>query len=157
MDKIQLSNKRIIKDVTTVWYEHGPEVDIVMDLKKLTFAPGSLEEIYTFHVLDHIFPNEVKDIIANWKNCLKKGGKLIVVADDFDFLSRAYIGGDFSIDFYNENFTHPMYFNRESLCQVLADAGFPEKEIVIWFQDVVREGVTIIPKAQHEIIFQAQL
>ena len=48
--KIQLSNKKIIPDVLTVWQEAGPEVDIVMDLRKLTFAENSLDEIGRAHV-----------------------------------------------------------------------------------------------------------
>lgn len=135
----------------TVWYEPGPEVDLVMDIKNLTFRPGSVDAIYAFHVLDHFFQSEVKGVLENWKLCLKpKIGVLYVVVDDFDVITRSYISGDFPIEFFNEHFTHPTYFTRDNLLNELINAGFKESAPIIWYGDVPDQ----FKKAKHELIFQ---
>lgn len=134
----------------TVWYEHGPEVDVVMDLKNLTFAPGSVEAIYSFHVLDHLFASEIAGVLKNWKACLKQNGVLFVVVDDFEFISRAFVGGDISIDQFNESFSHPAYLTRDNLLSYCLQAGFKEDGPKIWFDHVG----DLFPKMDYELIFE---
>lgn len=149
--KIQLSPVRILKDVTTVWSEHGPEVDIVMDLKNLTFAPGSIEEMYTFHVLDHLFLDELVPAIMNWRKCLKIGGKVYNTVDDFEYISRAFVGGDIDIELVNEMHSTPTHFTRDYLAAVLKKAGFSDASTHIWFSDVPN----LFPKKHYELIMDS--
>ncbi len=148
--KIQLSPKRIVKDALVVWSEHGPEVDIVMDLKNLTFKPGSIQELYSFHVLDHLFPEEVSVALNNWKTRLEKGGRLFVVVDDFEYISRAFVGGDITIGLINDRYAHPTQFNRDSLFNGLVSAGFKNDSINIWFADVPG----LFKKQHYELILE---
>ena len=148
--KIQLSNTRIIKDALTVWYEHGPEVDIVMDLKNLTFAPGSIEELYSFHVLDHLFVSEILATMKNWKACLGPAGVMYVVVDDFEVLARGFVSGDFSIDFWNDNFSHPACITRDSLLGFCVKAGFSVDGPKIWYDDVPDR----FKKEKYDLIFE---
>jgi len=136
----------------TVWNEHAPGVDVVMDLKKLTFAPGSVDEIYSFHVLDHLFPNEVSEALANWKSVLKKGSNVFIVVDDFEYVARAFIGGDIDIGVFNDIHSHPMNFRRESLIDHLAQAGFLLDNMRIWNTDVP----SLFQKKHYELVMAAQ-
>lgn len=149
--KIQLSDKKILKDVLTVWQEAGPSVDLVADLRKLTFAPNSLEAIYSFHVLDHLFPNEILNTLINWRECLKPGGTLFVVVDDFEFIARMIVGGDITIDEFNKNFAHPSQFSRDNLIQYMLDAGFQADNLKLWFADIPN----LFSKKKYELIIEA--
>jgi len=150
--KLQLSPTKKIPGVFCVWQEGGPEVDLTADVRALTFAPGSIEEMYSFHVLDHLFPEEVPKAAANWKKLLKPGGKLYIVVDDFETIARSFVGGDFNVDIFNQKFSHPTQFTRDNLVKVLQDCGFEENNIVLWFADVgelfKREPFDLIISAQ---------
>ena len=150
--KIQLSPQRIVPNVTTVWNVPGPEVDIVMDLKKLTFAEGFIDTIYSFQVLDHYFPLEVPEALANWYRCLKPDGKLWIKVDDFEWLCREFVGGGLNIDTFNREFTHPMYFTQDIATRYLIEAGFPGEKLIIWFANVPNEFI----KEQHELVLEAK-
>ena len=150
--KIQITPNRIIKDAFSVWQEAGPGVDQTVDVKNLTFAENSIEKIYTFHVLDHLFPNEAAAALENWRKCLAPGGKLFIVVDDFEWLCRMFVGGSVLIDDFNEKFTHPTQFTTENLTAFCQKAGFDPNKIVIWYADVTDE----FPKQEHELIFQVE-
>lgn len=151
--KLQLSNKRIIPGVPTVWSEAGPEVDVVMDLKNLTFRPGSIDEIYSFHVLDHLFPEDTVPALTNWKNCLKNKGVLIMVVDDFEFVCRGFVGGDISIKLLNDQYSHPTQFNKEYLSDCINQAGFNDPAVSMWFSDRVGD---LFNRSQSELVLSAK-
>lgn len=130
--KVQLSPRRVIKDAVTVWHEHGPEVDIVMDPKRLTFAVESLEALYSFHALDHVFEADVAATLAGWRRCLAPGGKMFIVVNDFEFVARSLIGGDINMKIMNEQFNAPCFFSQDSLIKHLEAAGFPLEKTVVW-------------------------
>lgn len=150
---IELSPKKIINGATTVWNQPGPEVDIVMDLKNLTFKENSIDEIYSFHVLDHLFMDEIAPALKNWRKCLMTGRKIFIIVDDFEYLARAFVGGDLDINNLNLNFAHPTNLTRDNLLQYLKDAGFSENEIIIWFQNVQNiKNEIIFPKQEFELV-----
>lgn len=149
--KIELSPIKIVPGAITVWSEQTPEVDIVMDLKNLTFKPDSLDEIYAFHVLDHMFPEELLKAVQNWKRCLKANHKLFVIVDDFEYIARAFVGGDISIELFNDIHSHPTQFTRDNGVTLLRKAGFPENMINQWFVDVT----DLFPKKHYELVLDA--
>lgn len=150
--KIQLSQERIIKDIPTIWHEHGPNVDMVMDLKALGFRQESLTEIYSFHVMDHLFPAEVERAAKNWFECLAPGGKLFVVVDDFEYICRGFVGGDLNIDVINELHNHPTQFSRDNIVGILKRAGFGEDKQVIWFDQNVADR---FGRTHYELVIEA--
>ncbi len=151
--KIQLSKTRMVPDAMTVWYEHGPEVDMVADLKNLPFAPGSVEAIYSFHVLEHLMPSDCVPALASWMKCLAPGAKFFVVNDDFEYLCRAFVSGDVSIEQFNADFTHPTYITRDNIVKMLGAVGIMSDNIVLWFADVTGE----FKKAEHELVVSVKL
>lgn len=150
--KIQLSPTRIVKDAVTVWSEHGPEVDMVMDLKALSFAPGSIDEIYSFHVLDHLFPDEAQVAAKNWFEVLVPGARLYIITDDFEYIARGFVGGDISVDLFNELHNHPHQLTRESGAALLSKAGFKPDDVHVWFADVPN----LFPRKHFELVLDAK-
>lgn len=151
--KIQLSPTRIIADpsVIVIWQEQGPDVQIVMDLKNLTFAPNSLEVIYAFHVLDHFYIEEAQKALNNWFQCLRPRGIVFSVVDNFEFLARSFVGGDISIEDVNKNFVHPSQYTVDNSLVLFRSAGFPEPAIRMWYG-----GVPNLFTAQnHELVMSA--
>lgn len=152
--KIQISPTKIIPipDVLTVWNQSGPGIDIQMDPKNLTFGENTLDSIFALHILDHLFKDEVKLALKNWRRCLKPGGTLYISVDDFDFVCRAYIGGDFTVEKINDEFSKPMNFNKESIINYFSEAGFDLNNVSIWFQSIPN----LIKKDDYELLFSAK-
>ena len=154
---IELSPKKIINGAYTVWNQPGPEVDLVVDLKKLSFKEGSIEEMYVFHVLDHLFDNEIVPALENWRKCLAPDRQLFVIVDDFEYLARAFVGGDLNIDDLNFSFAHPTNITHDNLLRYMKAAGFSEEKIVTWRDNVQNaKGEIIFPKQQFELIFSGK-
>lgn len=130
---IELTPKKIIPGAFTIWTEHGPEVDLACDLKNINLKPGSVDKIYAFHVVDRLFADEAQAALKNWYKLLAPGGQLIVVVDDFEYLARAFVGGDIKVDYFNEHHSAPTYFTRDNLAAHLTVAGFAEDKVVIWY------------------------
>lgn len=150
--KIQLSEHRILPDALTVWGHAGPEVDIVMDLKNLTFRPGSITEMHAFHVLDHLFPEEGKAALANWYQMLAPGAKIHSLQDDFEYVARAFVGGDISPEIFNDLHNHPTQCTKEYLVPFFHAAGFLEADVSIWLSGAP-DGVE---KKHYEFILTAK-
>lgn len=136
----------------TVWQDAGPEVDVVMDLKALTFRPGSVKMLVVHHVLDRLFEDEAIAALKNWFDCLEKGGKLYIVADDFEYIARAFVGGDIDIGIFNRNHGHASQWDRKSLGDAIIGTGFPEAHVKIWFGEGIPD---LIDRRHYELVIEA--
>lgn len=149
--KIQLSPIKVIPNVTTVWNKPGPEVDIVMDLSKLTFREGTIEEMFSFHVLQHLFTEEIPVALENWFKCLKTGAEIYIVSNDYEFIARSFVGGDFTIKEINEKFSSPTKLTKEHLIEFMSKSGFKNELMKVWYLDVPKK----FQKAEHELVLSA--
>lgn len=68
-------------------------VDVVMDVRHLTYEDNSVDLIYASHVLDHVSRHEVDDVLREWYRVLKKGGLLRVAVSDFEVTVKLYLAG----------------------------------------------------------------
>jgi predicted SAM-dependent methyltransferase len=150
--KLQLSPNRIIKDALTIWHEAGPEVDIVMDVANVSFREGSVTEMYVFHVVDHLFEPEALKAMASWFKCLSPEGKVHILNDDFEYIARAFVGGDISIEMFNDLHNHPLQCTRDNISALLAKAGFRADNVNIWLSGNP-EGMT---REHYEFILTAK-
>lgn len=137
--KLQFSKTRIVPDALCVWFEPAPGVDLVVDLKAPGFAPGTIERIYAFHVLDRLLSHEIVPALVAWKALLMPGARMYLVNDDFEFLCRSLVGGDLGIRQFNADFSHPTYLTKDSMSEDLQAAGFHPDNIAVWFADVPNE------------------
>ena len=118
-----------------------PNVDFVVDLEeaKLPFPDNFFATIYAIDVIEHITYRRVRQLIKELYRVLGKGGRLVVRTPDTELiakyvLDRRFPGvhGDlfetmswyiYGEQDYPEN-THKSAFTKETLKQLLEDAGF---------------------------------
>ena len=129
-------------------------VDYRCDLRRLPFASGELDLVFSSHTLEHFGRSEIMDILKEWTRIIKPAGELRMVipniawsfeqvmngertADDKDVLNVLYGQQE-----YAENF-HKMGFTPESLSKFVDEAGFK-------YQEVRTEGYNIILRAWRE-------
>lgn len=151
--KIQISPVKIVPDALVVWNEELPGVDIVFkDLKALGFPENSIDEMYVFHVFEHLFEAEIPAAIDNWKRIVKPGADIYIVADDFEFISRGFIGGEFNIDLLNQKFSYPTKLSNDNVVRFLEGAGYSQHDMRFWYVDVPN----LFPKKEYEIVVSAK-
>lgn len=69
----------------------SPAVDVIDDIRTLRrFPDGSVQEIYTCHVLEHFSHDEVEPLLRRWRDLLQSGGKLRISVPDMDRIVQVY-------------------------------------------------------------------
>ena len=65
--------------------------DVIDDIRTLTrFPNGSVQEIYTCHVLEHFAHAEVEPLLQRWRELLQPAGRLRISVPDIDRIVRIY-------------------------------------------------------------------
>jgi hypothetical protein len=110
-----------------------PGVDIVAEAAALPFEPGSLQEIYAAHLLEHFTQAQLPKLLSYWRDLLAPEGMLKVVVPDAEAMIAAYIQGHmpfhdlrevtFGAQDYDDDF-HQTMFTPGTLSQLLALSGF---------------------------------
>lgn len=112
--------------------------DMWLDLRnRLPFADGSVEGIFTAHVLEHFPLDETVRIIRECHRVLRADGVLRVVVPDVELAIQAYVNGDHSYfhgageslgrrfsDHVLDNSNHRLVFDFSFMDELLRDAGF---------------------------------
>lgn len=117
-----------------------PGIDVVAVVDDLPFEPGTVDEIFSSHTLEH-FPQETlrRTLLPYWASLLKPGGALVAVAPDVDAMSRDYVSGampfaDFREVLYGgqeyEGDSHFTGFTPDSFSDMLREAGFGDVVVV---------------------------
>jgi hypothetical protein len=118
-----------------------PGIDVVATVDELPFEPGTLDEIFSSHTLEH-FPHEVlrRQLLPYWSSLLKPGGTLVTIAPDIEAMSSDYARGDTSFDDFREVLygaqeyegdTHFTGFTPDSFSKLLAEAGYVDVQTVV--------------------------
>ena len=122
-----------------------PHVDVIYDITQdmsHLFAPGSINEIYACHVLEHIPRSEIITTLCLWQNLLKVGGKLRLAVPDFEAAIKVYCENPFNLyesllgllyggqrnpwDF------HTFAFDFVNMARLLGQVGFENVERYDW-------------------------
>lgn len=115
-------------------------VDVVADLGRLPFEPGSVAEIFSSHVLEH-FPEEemTRRLLPYWVSLLQPDGVFRAVVPDAEAMLRSWGEGRLSFDDlrtvtfggqeYDGDF-HFTMFTADSLTAQLRKAGLDDVEVV---------------------------
>lgn len=121
-------------------------VDLVADcFKVLPFKENTVDEILSYHLIEHVDEPNFKRLLKYWKSLLKTNGKLIAetpnliglakrfikVYDEEHVTKPGYIYGCHSKEgregIFNDN--HLWGFSQESLKQYFEEAGF--RDVVV--------------------------
>ena len=122
-----------------------PHVDVVHDITQdmsAIFRPGSIDEIYACHVLEHVSRGDIVTTLCHWQDLLKIGGKLRIAVPDFEVIAHVYEHDPFALhqsllgflyggqrDSYDY---HTMTFDFESMQRLLEQVGFSEVQRYDW-------------------------
>ncbi len=66
------------------------------------FAPGSVDEVYSRHMLEHLDPNDARRALQAWRAALRPGGFLRLIVPDLAFHAQQLLGGATSFDPHRE-------------------------------------------------------
>ncbi len=110
-----------------------PGVDVVASADHLPFDSGTVEEIYSAHVLEH-FPVELlrRKLLPYWVNLLATGGTFRAVVPDADAMVSRYSSGELPYENFREVFFggqeyegdfHFNMFTHATLTKLLEQAG----------------------------------
>jgi len=71
-----------------------PGVDAVSDAWDLAmFADGTVDEIYSRHMLEHLDPNDATRTLQRWHALLRPDGRLRMIVPDVEFHALQLLGG----------------------------------------------------------------
>lgn len=110
------------------------KADIIADATDLSkhFKPGTVDEIFASHLLEHFYPEEADKAMKHWYELLKPGGKLGLVVPDFKHIAEGYINGDMDLKTVNDLYiysyvqeSHHRYcYDQASLFELFSKHGF---------------------------------
>ncbi|APO93856.1 class I SAM-dependent methyltransferase [Xanthomonas vesicatoria] len=129
--------------------------DHVCDAGAITIAPvGSVVEIYSRHMLEHLDPNDARATLKHWHELLAPAGMLHVIVPDIAFHARQLLGLECSsledqnlhafAGFWgwrdearggNREDAHRWGYTEESLISLLTDIGFTDVQRLLEGQD----------------------
>jgi predicted SAM-dependent methyltransferase len=73
--------------------EKGPATDEIMDARKLTYGDNTIEEIYSYDMIEHIPTKDVMVMFNEWYRVLKVGGRLEISTVDLEGICREFLAG----------------------------------------------------------------
>jgi len=125
-----------------------PHVDYVTPAEKLDmFTDGTVDLIYTCHMLEHLHRYEIDAALKEWYRVLKPGGTLRIAVPDFEKIAEVYLktkdlksllGLLVGRQDYPEN-THHLVFDFNYLSEVLTKVGFKNIHRYDWRQTVHKD------------------
>jgi len=74
---------------------------VIDDIKNLSFAPNSIDEIYAKDILEHLSLSDAIQSIKNWSNICKPGAKLFIQTTCIDTMIEAYMNNTWTIEVLN--------------------------------------------------------
>lgn len=111
--------------------------DIIADARQLPFNDNSIGHILANNLLEHFFPQDAQECLAEWKRVLKPGGVLVVMVPSIDVLIDIWTKAeDKSIDLWNSimarvyamhdkpGMGHKWGYTLQSLSLAIYGAGF---------------------------------
>lgn len=102
-------------DLPTPYTAVGPRLPshLTGDCRHLPFRPNTLDFIYSSHLVEDFTYKDLASVLAEWLECLKSGGHLIILAPDQQkFLAHCARTGQGTNDAHKEsNFSFDTFYN----------------------------------------------
>lgn len=115
-------------------------VDVVADISKLPYEQGSVDEIFSAHLIEHFTRQRMeKELLPYWKSLLKTGGVFRVIFPDLEAMLQAYEAGEMDFNLlatlimggqdYQLDYHYAVY-SPQLVVAMLQNAGFHDIQIV---------------------------
>jgi predicted SAM-dependent methyltransferase len=125
------------------------DADVVHNIKEpLPYKDGTVDEIYCSHLIEHVWDEEIRDILRDWRRVLKPGGQLTIWTVDFDKLVQYYNRDKYKRDeklmryinwrIFNKNEPgeeHKSVYTKEYLSKILNNLGFKRVKYLLPSKD----------------------
>ena len=108
--------------------------DLLADVLYLPYQPGTIDEIYAGHLLEHLTFEEGQNALKYWYGLLKSGGVIGITVPDFDVLAKKHLAdstaasmrefNDMWIYSYVQDSLHRYCYNESLLIEIMKAAGF---------------------------------
>jgi GT2 family glycosyltransferase/predicted SAM-dependent methyltransferase len=112
------------------------EPDLKADVVNLPYEPGTVDEIYAGHILEHFRYTDGMVALQYWYLLLKPGGRISISVPDYDFLVKKYVENPSprALMDFNDNYIysgiqpspHQYAYSAALLEKVMAEAGFAD-------------------------------
>jgi predicted SAM-dependent methyltransferase len=79
---IGCGDKRAHSNSLTLDVRKTSQVDIIADARALPFMDGSIDHLFSSHVIEHFSHLEVEDVVEEWIRVLKTGGTIEIRCPD---------------------------------------------------------------------------
>lgn len=101
----------------------------------------SVDDIRASHVLEHFSHTATFDVVKNWVDKLKPGGRIRIAVPDLKFIAEQYLAGvPINVQGYamgghtDNNDTHGALFDREALTELMMACGL--ERISTWESEI---------------------
>jgi predicted SAM-dependent methyltransferase len=110
--------------------------DIIFDAKKIPFKENCMDEILSFHLIEHFDFREAFNVLKEWHRVLKFGGKLILETPDFLHSCESFVKANEQerVNLYGHFFAmpwidgqvHKFLYTESQLQWTLSESGFKD-------------------------------
>lgn len=134
MNKIQISPKKMVEDAVVMWPDKTLDADVIIDPRTDCFflKENSVKVMYVFNLLGITKQKDILTMLKKFYKYLAPDGQLYIIEHDFEYVSRAFVGGDLSVEEFNEDFVRTTYLTKDSTIKYLELAGFLKTDMRVW-------------------------
>jgi predicted SAM-dependent methyltransferase len=122
-----------------------PDVDIIADVHRLPFDPGTVFEISSAHLIEHFREHHSRMVLVPyWKSLLSAEGRLRVICPNWASMLEQLGSGHMSLEFFKkltfgaqdyEGDDHFTMYTPETLEKLLLEAGFRTVQRIVLDRD----------------------
>jgi len=130
-----------LPDYLNIDFRQLPEVDVVADVHRLPFDPGTVFEISSAHLIEHFREYHSRvNLLPYWKNLLKPDGQLRTICPNWAAMLEQLNSGVMSLELFKritfgaqdyEGDDHFAMYTPETLERLFLDAGFRHVEKIV--------------------------
>ena len=114
-----------------------PAVDVICDVTRLPYKNSTINEIKSFHVIEHLPRLKAEQVLTYWYGLLKPDGLLVLECPDFDRAVTEYLNGAddrlgniFGLQRFPNDY-HLWGWNDKRLSEMLKSIGFVSVEFCV--------------------------
>ncbi len=121
-------------DYINIDFRPMPHLDVIADVRRLPFEPGSLAEIASAHLVEHLREHQLRSVVLPyWKQLLRPGGMVRIICPNWQIMLERLQRGEMPLATFKlltfggqdyEGDDHFAMYTPETLTALLREAGF---------------------------------